>query len=78
MYDQWRDLLLALKIRHSKIQVIDNKYPGDVEKCMEEVIKIWLESAPDASWERLCSALRDDIVDCSCIAEIIENKIDSS
>ncbi len=72
--DKWNAFGLALGLKMCKIRAIEANHSDDVEKCLEEVIKAWLESETNPSWETLCTALRDENVDCGAIAKHIEEK----
>lgn len=73
--DEWRDLGLALDLPYRKIRELEANHPNDVKKCLEGMIKVWLESEADPSWQALCTALRTELVDCNTIAQRIEERL---
>ena len=69
---EWQDFALALKIKRADIDAIaeNNK---DVKDCLSTVMKDWFKARGNkVSWENLCQALRDDLVDRGDLAETIE------
>ena len=39
------------------LDTISRNHPGDVDKCTAEMLKLWRERKPEASWNLLLTAL---------------------
>ena len=62
----------------SKLKIIKCNHPGDVEKCAFEMLKLWLETEVDASWNKLIQVFKQRQIDLFLLAFKIENMLDSS
>lgn len=72
---EWRQLGLRLGINEDIIDEIEANHLKDgVKRCLEEVVKSWLEGKGNGSrlWSFLCGALRDKLVNRPVIADDIE------
>ena len=71
---KWFDLGLALGLSHNDLSSLSDKYRGDCECCLREMLARRLQSSPQLTWEIVCSALRKATVDRHDVAEKIEEK----
>ena len=58
---KWRDLGVQL-LPPDMVDIIAADYPHDVVSCCKCVLKKWRETATDATWNQLISALRSPSV----------------
>ena len=58
-----------------KLNAIKNNYPKDVDTCTAEMLQLWLDSKPKASWGRLLEALREPNIKLKALAEKIEGML---
>ena len=54
----WRDLGVELSISDAKLDIIANNFPHDVEGCCSQILSLWLDIDPQASWNKLIEALK--------------------
>ena len=55
--DKWRFLGIVPKLPESKLRVIEINHKMDVERCLTEVIKLWINNGElkwKVLWEALC------------------------
>ncbi len=72
---EWDDLGEALGLADHVVQTIKINNPGNVKQCRKEVVDAWFEEKGNSpSWNNLCEALRDPLVDRKDIASKIETK----
>ena len=71
---EWSSLALALKILPYQIEEIEANYPNSIRKCREKMVDKWFQRDSELSWNSLCVALRDPLVDRHDIARRIELK----
>ena len=70
---EWSHLAEALELNQADIDGIAANKGGNVEACLTEVIKQWfMERGIALSWENLCEALRDPMVNRDDLAKKIE------
>ena len=68
----WEDLGLALGIKVSELEVIGSDKP-DAKAKMKAMLLAWLRGrGKESSWNTLCDALRNPLVDRKDIAAKIE------
>ena len=70
----WEYLGMALGLSQAKLSEIEANN-SDVKDRMKEVLRAWLHgqaSGPTPSWQRLCQAVRDKLVDRPKTAKAIE------
>lgn len=75
----WDDLGTALGLSQDKLGEIESN-KKNVKDRMKEVLRSWLRGqvpGPPPSWQRLCQALRDKLVNRPKKAEAIEADISS-
>ena len=62
--DKWRDLGVQL-LRPGQEKILDiiaANHPHDVVSCCKHVLKIWLDTTTDATWNELIRALRSPTI----------------
>lgn len=70
---RWEDLGLELGILYNDIKRIEQEYRGNLEKCLKELLSIWLKRAdPKPTWKTLIKAL--NTVGFGQLAEELEYK----
>lgn len=52
----WFQLGVCLKIRHSRLRKIEADHGHSVERCMTEMLTLWLKDS-NSSWDKLTIAL---------------------
>ena len=53
---KWFDLGLYLGLSYSDLKTIEENYPRDAERCLEECLAIWLTDDIEATWDKLAIA----------------------
>ena len=53
----WEDIGIYLDIELGHLKAIKKNNPGDVSDCCKDLWKKWLETDPDATWEKLFVAI---------------------
>ena len=73
---EWEDLGVVLGLSDAEVEKIGVNNPNDINGCMRELIKQWLKmkGSQPPSWNSLCTALRDPLVNRKDIASSIEQK----
>ena len=56
---QWEDIGVYLDIELGHLQTIKADHPGDTSGCCKDLWKKWLELDPNATWEKLFTAIDD-------------------
>ena len=56
---QWEDIGVYLDIELGHLRIIKADHPGDTSGCCKDLWKKWLELDPDATWEKLFTAIDD-------------------
>ena len=70
--DKWEDVGLALGLHLSDLDVIRSDYRESYER-LKRVVSQWLKgNGKECSWEVLCDALRDELVQRPNLAKNIE------
>ena len=69
---KWYQLGIKLGLQPSRLHQIEQEVPTDIDRRKIEVVDLWLQSTPGASWRHIVTALREmgDVT----IAERIELK----
>ena len=57
----------------SVLDTIKINYPGDSEKCAGEMLRLWLEKKPDATWNQLIQTFREPNIKLVTLASKIES-----
>ena len=55
----WHQLGIKLGLPPAQLRQIEREYPGDIERRKVEVVDLWLQSTPGASWRHIVTALRE-------------------
>ena len=55
----WEDIGVYLDIELGRLNIIKADHPGDTSGCCKDLWKKWLELDPDATWEKLFTAIDD-------------------
>ena len=53
----WYPLGVQLGLRPATLREIQRNYLLDTERCKQEVLHLWLHSAPEVSWKSLVQAV---------------------
>jgi len=53
----WKDIGKELELPPDILETIEKDYPDKIVVCFKEVLAIWLESNPNATWKILEDAL---------------------
>ena len=56
---QWEDIGVHLDIELGHLQTIKANHPSDASGCCKDLWKKWLELDPNATWEKLFTAIDD-------------------
>jgi hypothetical protein len=60
---KWYNIGIELGLNVDKLDVIESKHEDDPDRCLVEMIKMWLKSInPSPIWSTLACALRADAV----------------
>ena len=73
--NKWRKLGLYLGLIYTDLKRIEENYPRDAERCLEECLAIWLTDDIEATWDKLAIAV-DEVGEAALadyISEIIIN-----
>ena len=54
---KWYQLGVQLEIPPTTLNTIESDHSHDAQCCMTEVINMWLQNAPECSWEKLAEAV---------------------
>ena len=54
---------------------IKNSNPGDANKCTSEMLRLWLNRKPDASWNQLIQTFRAPNIELKGLASQIEEML---
>ena len=55
----WHQLGIKLGLQPARLRQIEKDHPGDTERCKVEVVDVWLQSTPGASWRHIVTALTE-------------------
>lgn len=73
--ERWDDLGMALEIKMSELTVI-KKENSTLRERMKEMLLVWLRGrGKNPSWQTLCNALKDRLVERDDIARSIERTV---
>lgn len=77
---KWHDLgLEQLDPEHeAELHAIKINNPADVQKCCGEMMQLWLEKCPTATWNQLLEALRAPGIELMDLASKLQRKLLSS
>ena len=73
---EWRDLGAAIGLPNAEVEKIRYNNANDINGCMKDLIEQWLKmkGSQPPSWNSLCTALRDPLVNRKDIVISIEMK----
>ena len=54
---RWEDIGICLGIELPQLEIIKKNNPNDVSDCCKDLWKKWLSANPDATWEKLFTAI---------------------
>lgn len=55
----WYQLGIKLGLRPDRLRQIEMEHPGDIERYQLELVDLWLQNTPCASWRQIITALRE-------------------
>ncbi len=70
----WYNIGLALDMDPGTLDAMKVGTYKDPRDCLREMLKEWLSTSPDPSWEGLIAALRDPVVGKETLARQLEAK----
>ena len=56
---KWYQLGIRLGLQPSQLRQIEQEVPTDIDRRKTEVVDLWLQSTPGASWRHIVTALRE-------------------
>ena len=56
---KWYQLGIRLGLQPSQLHQIEQEVPTDIDRRKVEVVNVWLQSTPGASWRHIVTALRE-------------------
>ena len=59
MVSEWQQLGIQLGLQFFRLHQIEQHFPRDIDRCIIEVVDLWLRSTPWASWRHIITALRE-------------------
>ena len=70
---KWYEIGLELLESEDEVSLerISKDHSGDAEKCTAEMLKLWLATKPEASWNLLLMALEESHIKLSTLASTI-------
>ena len=76
----WQEIGVALLDPGDEValETINKNYPGDAEKCAAEMLKLWRDRKPEASWGQLLETLREPHIKLNALAAEIEKMLSKS
>ena len=54
---KWFDLGLYLGLIHDDLEIIEDNYPRDAERCLRKCLAKWLKKDKEATWDKLAIAV---------------------
>ena len=57
--DDWHQLGIRLGLLPPRLRQIEREHPVDIERRKVEVVDLWLQHIPGASWRHIVTALRE-------------------
>ena len=70
--DKWYAVGVELLGGVPQLDAIKTNYSGDVNKCTTEMLKLWLQRIPHASWNQLIEAFKKPHIGLGDLASKIE------
>jgi len=56
---KWYQLGIKLGLQPSRLHQIEQEVPTDIDRRKIEVVDLWLQRTPEASWRHIVTALRE-------------------
>ena len=74
---EWHDIGVELldESDEAMLNVIKKNFPGDINKCAAEMLQLWLDRQPEASWGQLLETLREPNIKLNVLAAKIESML---
>ena len=74
---KWKDLgaQLLRPDKQKELDIIENDHPRDSKECCKCVLKNWLDTTIDASWDQLITALKSPSVGLNSFAFELNERI---
>ncbi len=69
----WYDIGLTLKLKPGILDTIKGPFK-EPKSCIRDMLKDWLETSPNPSWESIVAALRRPVVRKEALANRLEDK----
>ena len=71
---KWRDLGVQLfrSDQQETLDIIKSNHPQDAEECCKRVLKKWLDTTAEATWDQLITALRSPSIELDYLSTQIE------
>ena len=78
--DRWYDIGLELLEQKDEkaVKIIKKENPGDISECCTEILELWLNRSPNATWNQLIEALKAPGIELNDAASKIEGMLLSS
>ena len=78
--DKWYDIGLELLEQKDEraVNVIKKNNAGNISECCIEMLELWLNRQPDATWNQLIEALRAPGIELNNVASQIEGMLSSA
>ena len=54
---KWYQLGMQLEIPPATLSTIESDHPHDAQRCLTQVVNMWLQNAPECSWGKLAQAV---------------------
>ena len=56
---RWHQLGIKLGLQPSQLREIEHEFPTDIDRRKVEVVDLWLQNTPGASWRHIITALKE-------------------
>ena len=56
---KWYQLGIKLGLQPSQLRQIEHQFSTDIDRCKIEMVDLWLQITPGASWKHIVTALRE-------------------
>ena len=75
--DNWRSLGVQLlrPDQQNLLNIIAANHPGNVVACCQDVLRRWLNTTKDATWNQLIEALRSPTIQLNHLADQLEQML---
>ena len=74
---KWRDFGVQLlnPVNEGIFDIIEKDHPKSIIACCQSMLRKWLETKADATWNQLLNALRSSCIQLNYLADEIEHKL---